>query len=58
MITQKITIFGGGNFGDEVALGLIKSKQIEASALTVSDRFTGVLKKFQDHGATVTSDNI
>jgi pyrroline-5-carboxylate reductase len=58
MITQKITIIGGGNLGGAVALGLIKSKQIEPSALTVSDRFTGVLKKFQDHGATVTSDNI
>lgn len=58
MIDQKITIIGGGNLGGSVAFGLIKSKQIQPAALTVSDKYTGVLKKFQDQGAVVTSSNI
>ncbi len=58
MIDQKITIIGGGNLGGSVAFGLIKSKQIQPSSLTVSDRYTSVLKKFQDQGATVTNNNI
>lgn len=58
MIDQKITIIGGGNLGGSVAFGLIKSKQIQPSALTVSDKYTAVLKKFQDQGAVVTSSNI
>jgi pyrroline-5-carboxylate reductase len=58
MIDQKITIIGGGNLGGSVAFGLIKSKQIQPSSLTVSDRYTNVLKKFQEQGATVTNDNV
>jgi pyrroline-5-carboxylate reductase len=58
MIDQKITIIGGGNLGGAVAFGLIKSKQIEPLALTVSDRYTSVLKKFQEQGATTTDNNI
>ena len=58
MIDQKITIIGGGNLGGSVAFGLIKSKQIEPSALTVSDRYTNVLKKFQEQGAVTTDDNV
>lgn len=58
MIDQKITIIGGGNLGGSVAFGLIKSKQIQPSVLTVSDKYAGVLKKFQDQGAVVTSSNV
>ena len=57
MIEQKITIIGGGNLGGSVALGLIKSQQIQPSSLTISDRFATVLKKFQDQGATTTDSN-
>ena len=58
MIDQKITIIGGGNLGGSVAFGLMKSKQIQPSSLTVSDRYTSVLKKFQEQGATVTNNNV
>lgn len=58
MIDQKITIIGGGNLGGSVALGLIKSKQIEPASLTVSDRYTNVLKKFQEQGAKTTDNNV
>jgi pyrroline-5-carboxylate reductase len=58
MIEQKITIIGGGNLGGAVAFGLIKSKQIEPSALTVSDRYLSVLNKFQEQGARVTDNNL
>jgi len=58
MIDQKITIIGGGNLGGAVALGLIKSKQIQPTALTVSDRYSSVLKKFQEQGANTTGNNV
>lgn len=58
MIDQKITIIGGGNLGGAVAFGLIKSKQLAPSSLTVSDRFAAVLKKFQEQGATTTENNV
>ena len=58
MIDQKITIIGGGNIGGSIALGLIKSGQIAPSALTVADRMTDILDKFQAKGAQTSSDNI
>lgn len=58
MIRQKITIIGGGNLGGSIAFGLIKSKQIEPTSLTVSDRYTSVLKKFQEQGAITTDNNV
>lgn len=58
MIDQKITIIGGGNLGGSIAFGLIKSKQIEPSTLTISDRYVSVLKKFQDQGAKTTDNNV
>ncbi len=58
MIEQKITIIGGGNLGGAVAFGLIKSKQIQPSDLTISDRYAIVLKKFQEQGAITTDNNV
>lgn len=57
MINQKITIIGGGNIGGAIATGLIKSKQIAPSSLTVADRMTGILDKFRLQGVQTSSDN-
>lgn len=58
MIDQKITIIGGGNLGSAIAFGLIKSKQIEPSMITVTRRRLNMLEKLQEQGVQVTSDNI
>jgi pyrroline-5-carboxylate reductase len=58
MIDQKITIIGGGNIGSAIAFGLIKSKQIQPSAITVTDRYLNLLKKLQEQGVTITDNNI
>jgi len=58
MINQKITIIGGGNLGGAVGLGLINSNQLNSSSLTVSDRYAGVLKKFQEHGVNTSNNNV
>jgi pyrroline-5-carboxylate reductase len=58
MIDQKITIIGGGNLGSAIAFGLIKSKQIQPSAITVTRRRVNMLEKLQEQGVAVTSDNV
>lgn len=58
MIDQKITIIGGGNLGSAIALGLIKSKQIDPEAITVTRRRLNLLEKLQVQGVNVTSDNV
>ena len=58
MIDQKITIIGGGNLGGAIAFGLIKSKQIQPSAITVTRRRLNLLEKLQEQGVKITSDNV
>ncbi len=58
MIDQKITIIGGGNLGSAIAFGLIKSKQIQPTAITVTRRRLNLLEKLQEQGVAITSDNI
>ena len=58
MIDQKITIIGGGNLGGAIAFGLIKSKQIHPSAITVTRRRLNLLEKLQEQGVKITSDNV
>ena len=57
MIEQKITIIGGGNIGSAIALGLIKSQQLQPADITVSDRYLDLLKKLQEQNVTVTDNN-
>ncbi len=58
MIDQKITIIGGGNLGGAIASGLIKSKQIEPSAITVTRRRLNLLEGLKEQGVYITSDNL
>lgn len=58
MIDQKITIIGGGNLGSAIAFGLIKSKQIQPSMITVTRRRLNMLEKLQEQGVQTTSDNV
>ena len=58
MIDQKITIIGGGNLGSAIALGLIKSKQIQPSALTVTRRRLNLLENLAGNGVIVSGNNV
>src|SRR5665648_109608 len=58
MIDQKITIIGGGNLGSAIAFGLIKSKLLPPTAITVTRRRLNLLEKLQQQGVCVTTDNI
>lgn len=58
MIDQKITIIGGGNLGSAIAFGLIKSKQILPSAISVTRRRLNLLESLAEKGVQVTSDNV
>ena len=58
MIEQKITIIGGGNLGSAIAFGLIKSKQIEPSAITVTRRRLNLLEGLQEKGVAITDNNV
>lgn len=55
---NNITIIGGGNLGSAIAEGLLASKFISASKLTITKRNTASLQKIQEQGASVTSNNI
>ena len=55
---KKIAIIGGGNLGTAMALGLIKSKFVPASAITVTKRNTITLAGIEAMGVTVSADNV
>ena len=55
---KKIAIIGGGNLGTAMALGLIKSKFVPASAITVTKRNTLTLAGIEAMGVMVSADNV
>jgi pyrroline-5-carboxylate reductase len=57
MKNSRIAIIGGGNLGAAIAEGLIKSKFISPTHLTITRRNVGALANLQSQGVTVTSDN-
>jgi pyrroline-5-carboxylate reductase len=57
MTSTKIAILGGGNLGAAIAEGLIKSKFIEPTQLTVTRRNVAALSALQAQGVHITSDN-
>lgn len=58
MQNKKIAIIGGGNLGQAIAAGLLKSEQIQAQDLTVTRRNTKALSKLAAQGVKVHSDNL
>jgi len=57
-IKEKIAIIGSGNIGKAIAKGLLESKVIAPSKLTLTRRNTDSLNEFADKGVKVTSNNI
>jgi pyrroline-5-carboxylate reductase len=57
MKNSKIAIIGGGNLGVAIAEGLIKSKFITPSQITVTRRNVDSLKPLKDLGVNTTSNN-
>jgi len=57
MKNSKIAIIGGGNLGASIALGLIRSKFVQAQNITVTKRNLESLETLKSLGANVTSDN-
>jgi len=54
---MKITIIGAGAMGGSTAEGLLKSQQLQAADITVSDPCQTVLEKFARKGVSTTTDN-
>ncbi len=57
-IKEKIAIIGTGNIGCAIAEGLLDSKIISPSKLTLTKRKIGSLDKFAKRGVKTISDNI
>lgn len=57
-IKEKIAIIGTGNIGSAIAEGLLDSKIILPSKLTLTKRKISSLDKFAKRGVKTTSDNI
>lgn len=57
MKNSRIAIIGGGNLGGAIAEGLIKSKFIEPSKITVTRRNLEALLPLKNLGVNITSDN-
>jgi pyrroline-5-carboxylate reductase len=55
---NKIAIIGGGNLGTAIAEGLIKSKFIAAKDIVITRRNIQSLKKLQEQGVVVLSNNV
>jgi pyrroline-5-carboxylate reductase len=55
---MKVSIIGGGNLGTAIAEGLLKSKFVKATDITVTKRNISTLKSLKEKGIKVTSDNV
>ena len=54
---MKIAIIGAGAMGGALAEGLLKSGAAEPSSLTIADPSEAALKRFENSGASLTTDN-
>lgn len=56
-MSRKITIIGGGNLGIAIAEGLMDSKYIKASDITITRRNVSLLNDLKKKGCKTESDN-
>lgn len=56
-VNKKIAIIGGGHIGLALAVGLIRSKAVKSSQLTVSSRHLSKISHLKKMGIAVTTDN-
>lgn len=54
---KHVTIIGGGNLGSAIAEGLLQANYIKAKNLTITKRNTAGLKRFEESGVRILSDN-
>jgi len=54
---KKITLIGGGNLGTAIAQGLVKSKLVKASAITITRRNLSKLEYLRADGFVLSTDN-
>jgi pyrroline-5-carboxylate reductase len=58
MENKKITIIGAGNMGGAIAVGLLKSGFVPASAISIADRKESTLLKMKEQGVNTFQDNM
>jgi pyrroline-5-carboxylate reductase len=56
-MSKHITIIGGGNLGSAIAEGLLKSRFVKASDITITKRNISTLQSLKKKGVTITNDN-
>ncbi|NOX18441.1 MAG: pyrroline-5-carboxylate reductase [Chlorobi bacterium] len=57
-ISKSLAIIGCGNIGSAIAKGLLDSKIIKPSNITLTKRKIKPLEKFKEYGVKITSDNV
>ena len=58
MITYDIGIIGGGNLGRSIAMGLLFSKKIKASSITLTRRKVHLIEDLSAKGIKVSNNNL
>jgi pyrroline-5-carboxylate reductase len=58
MENKKIAIIGAGNMGGAIAVGLLKSGFVPASAISIADRKESTLLKMKEQGVNTFQDNL
>lgn len=57
VFTDNIAIIGGGNIGQSIARGLLSTKKIKPSQITITRKHINLLDNFKKRGCIVTDNN-
>jgi len=55
---MKIAILGGGNIGQAIANGLLKTEQVDPGSITITRRNKDLLKEFESKGIITSNNNV